>query len=73
MIFLYGINFVSVLQWVDNFVPKIINSRLLSYNKSYTNIFELKTQNLKLRHKHVLSLKLKTLKWCYDMSNLVVT
>ena len=69
MIFFYGINFVSVLQWVDNFVPKIINSRLLYCNKSYTNIFELKTQKLKLRHK---SLKLKTLNWCYNMSNLIV-
>ena len=73
MIFLYGINFVSVLQWVDNFVPKINNLRLLFYNESYTNIVKLKTQNLKLRHKHILSLKLKTIKWCYDMSNLVVT
>ena len=29
-LFLYGINYVSVLQWSDNFTPKIIKSRLLS-------------------------------------------
>lgn len=59
-LFLYGINFVSVLQyWIGNFVPKINRSRLLHYNVYYTNIFQLNTQNMKLKDKYVSNLKLK--------------